>query len=224
MATGTVIYLHGFASGPTSGKALYLQRQFTRLGIPFHIPDLNQGDFTHLTLTRQIHQIEGLLPPTPTVLIGSSFGGLTAAILAEDHPQISHLILLAPAFGMNEYWRQKMTADQLRQWQDQGVLWVYHYGEGKELPLHYEFLSDLERYKDREFRRPVPTLIIHGHQDEVVPISVSETYARSRPWVHLVPVADDHSLQGDLPRMWQEMAAFLGLPPSEPVAEEGSPK
>jgi len=202
MAALTVIYLHGFASSPTSGKALYLQRQFTRLGIPFHIPDLNQGDFTHLTLTRQIHQIEGLLPPTPTVLIGSSFGGLTAAILAEDHPQI----------------RQKMTADQLRQWQDQGVLWVYHYGEGKELPLHYEFLSDLERYKDREFQRPVPTLIIHGHQDEVVPISVSETYARSRPWVRLVPVADDHSLQGDLPRMWQEMAAFLGLPPSEPAA------
>ncbi|WP_448381547.1 YqiA/YcfP family alpha/beta fold hydrolase [Gloeomargarita sp.] len=213
MAAFTVIYLHGLASSPASGKALYLQQQFGQLGIPVEIPDLNQGDFTHLTLTRQIHQVRRLLSATPTVLIGSSLGGLTAAFLVEDHPQISHLVLLAPAFGMLTYWRQRTSAEQLQQWQQQGTIPVYHYGEGKELPLHYEFLLDLERYDETRLRRPVPTLILHGQHDEVIPLSASETYAQSRPWVRLVPVADDHSLKRDLPLIWQEIVAFLGLSP-----------
>ncbi len=211
MAEFTVIYIHGFASSPNSGKALYLQQQFADLGIPIQVPDLNQGDFTHLTLTRQIQQISALLTPTPTVLIGSSFGGLTALFLAETHPQISHLILLAPALQMVTYWRTRMTPAQVHQWQQQGTLPIYHYGEGKELPLDYNFLLDLETYDDTKLSRPVPTLIIHGDQDDVVPIGVSEMYAHSRPWVRLRRLPDDHSLKKDLPLIWQEISTFLGL-------------
>ncbi|APB32503.1 Putative hydrolases or acyltransferases (alpha/beta hydrolase superfamily) [Gloeomargarita lithophora Alchichica-D10] len=211
MAGFSVIYIHGFASSPSSGKARYFQQKFTDLGIPIQVPDLNQGDFTHLTLTRQMQQIASILTPAPTVLIGSSFGGLTAALLAENHPQISHIILLAPAFGMATYWQEKMTPAQLQQWQHQGTLPIYHYGEGKELPLHYDFLLDLRSYDDGKLVRPVPTLIIHGKSDDVVPICVSQTYAQSRPWVRLIMQEDDHSLKRDLPLIWQEIGAFLGL-------------
>lgn len=99
MAEFSVIYIHGFASSPSSGKARYFREKFAELGIPVQIPDLNQGDFTHLTLTRQIQQITALLPPTPTVLIGSSFGGLTAAFLAEEHRQISTCFYWRPPSG-----------------------------------------------------------------------------------------------------------------------------
>ncbi|MEN9232887.1 MAG: YqiA/YcfP family alpha/beta fold hydrolase [Gloeomargarita sp. DG02_4_bins_56] len=214
MAEFSVIYIHGFASSPSSGKARYFREKFAELGIPVQIPDLNQGDFTHLTLTRQIQQITALLPPTPTVLIGSSFGGLTAAFLAEEHRQISHMLLLAPAFGMIRYWRERLTPAQIQQWQVQGTMPVYHYGEGKELPLHYDFFADLQTYDDTQLSRCVPTLILHGEQDDVVPLQVSEIYAQSRPWVKLVKLEDDHSLKKDLPFIWQETCAFLELPPS----------
>jgi len=124
------------------------------------------------------------------------------------------MILLAPAFGMIKYWQDKMTPEQLQQWQNQGTLPVYHYGAGRELPLHYDFLVDLRSYDDGKLTRPVPTLIIHGNLDEVVPIAVSETYAQTRPWVRLVPVADDHSLKRDLPLIWQEICTFLELNPA----------
>jgi pimeloyl-ACP methyl ester carboxylesterase len=211
MAEFTVIYIHGFASSPRSGKARYFQQKFADLGIPIQIPDLNQGDFTHLTLTRQIQQISGLLTAAPTVLIGSSFGGLTAAFLAEVHPQISYLVLLAPAFQMVKYWQERMTPTQIQQWQQQETLPVYHYGEGKELSLHYNFLTDLAAYDDTKLSRPVPTLIAHGEQDNVVPIGVSEMYAQARPWVRLKRLQDDHSLKRDLPLIWQEISTFLGL-------------
>jgi len=80
--------------------------------------------------------------------------------------------------------------------------------------LHYDFLVDLRSYDDGKLARPVPTLIIHGKLDEVVPITVSETYAQTRPWVRLVPVEDDHSLKRDLPLIWQEICTFLELNPA----------
>ncbi len=54
MKTATYIYLHGFASSPSSTKAQYLRARFASLQINLNIPDLNQGDFSHLTLTRQL--------------------------------------------------------------------------------------------------------------------------------------------------------------------------
>lgn len=50
------LYLHGFASGPQSQKARGLAARFQAQGLELEIPDLNQGDFSHLTLSRQIRQ------------------------------------------------------------------------------------------------------------------------------------------------------------------------
>ena len=90
------IYLHGFASSPQSKKAVYLQNCFAKEGIKLEIPDLNQEDFTHLTLTRQITQTAALFnrKNASITLIGSSFGGLTAAWLAEKYSLVQKLILL----------------------------------------------------------------------------------------------------------------------------------
>ena len=86
----TFIYLHGFASSPESAKAVYLRDRFAAQQITLEVPDLNQGDFSHLTIARQMAQVEALLPPdgTPVTLIGSSLGGLTSAWLAEKQAQV----------------------------------------------------------------------------------------------------------------------------------------
>ncbi|MEN9206645.1 MAG: YqiA/YcfP family alpha/beta fold hydrolase [Gloeomargarita sp. GMQP_bins_120] len=208
------VYIHGFGSSPRSGKAQYLQKQLARVGMPMAIPDLNQGDFTHLTLTRQIQRVAETLTPEPTVLIGSSFGGLTAVFVAERYPQVSHLVLLAPALRMREYWLQRLTPAQWEQWRTQGTIPVYHYGEGKELPLHYGFWTDLQTYDESRLQRPVPTLIVHGRQDDVVPLAVSEDYAHTRPWVTLISVDDDHTLHRSLDWIWGQLVAFLGVAPA----------
>jgi hypothetical protein len=107
--TAEYIYLHGFASSPQSSKAQYLRDRFSQWGLNLNILDLNGGDFSRLTLTRQIQQTQAIFPPAhiPVTVIGSSFGGLTAAWLAEKCPQIQRLILLAPAFGFLEHWLPK---------------------------------------------------------------------------------------------------------------------
>lgn len=203
------IYLHGFASSPNSAKVRFLQEQFDRLGVPLQVPDLNQDDFFHLTLTRQIEQIEALLvASTPTVLIGSSFGGLTAAWLAERNPAIQRLILLAPAFNFVEHWLPKLGTTALQQWQQDGSYPVYHYGAQQTLPLSITFITDAQTYNDRHLQRPVPTLIFHGRSDDTIPIAASRAYVAERSWAQLIELDSDHALTDVLPDIWQKMQAL----------------
>ncbi|GAB4140704.1 MAG: alpha/beta fold hydrolase [Cyanobacteria bacterium J069] len=206
-------YLHGFASSPNSAKARDLGDRFQSLQIPLAIPDLNQDDFAHLSLSRQIAQVEALLPPPPepVVLIGSSFGGLTAAWLGDRHPQVTKLVLLAPAFGFLDHWLLRLGAEQLQQWKSTGYSSVYHYGDQTRRSLHYGFITDAATYDDSTLRRPLPTLILHGVWDEVIPIQASRSYAATRPWVKLLEFDSDHALTDISDSIWQAVQTFCGI-------------
>lgn len=188
------IYLHGFASSPNSVKACEIKSFFANLQIDIKIPDLNNGDFSHLTITRQLKQVEKLLSDgTPVTLIGSSLGGLTSAHLGENNLCVQRLVLLAPAFDFLSHWLPKLGEQQER-WQQTQYRMVYHHGSLCELPLHYDFVTDAARYQEEKLRRPIPTLILHGINDDVIPIQASKDFARSRPWVKLIELDSDHAL------------------------------
>lgn len=207
------IYLHGFASSPSSTKAMYLRDRFAELGINLKTPDLNQGDFSQLSITRQIQQIAAEFPVNsePVTLIGSSLGGLTAAWLAEKHSQVQRLVLLAPAFEFLSNWLQQLGADKLKQWQLEQYLPIYHYGEGRSLPLSYNFLLDAAKYEEHRLLRAVPTLILHGVGDEVIPIEASRNFAKSHPQVKLVELNSDHALGDVMVDIWQQVQVFCQL-------------
>lgn len=213
IAMETYIYLHGFASSPRSAKAQALGDRFQAKGLPLLIPDLNQGNFTGLTLSRQIQQVQALFPPepTPVTLIGSSFGGLTAAWLGDRFPQVQRLILLAPAFQFLAHWLPKLGEAELQRWQTEGVLSVYHYGVQKSLPLSYRFIADASQYEEAQLRRAIPTLILHGQHDDVIPIQASRTYAE-RPWVRLIELDSDHALGNVQTEIWQAIQSFCQIP------------
>ncbi len=210
-APTTYLYLHGFASSPRSAKAVYLRDRFQELQIDLQIPDLNQGDFAHLTLTRQIQQIAAELPKTPVTLIGSSLGGLVAAWIAQQHPQVQHLILLAPAFEFLTHWLHRLGSEQVDRWQRETWIEVYHHGEQHSLPLHYLFLEDARQYQDADLQRPVPTLILHGIHDEVIPVQASRDFALERPWTDLIELDSDHALGDVQPQIWTAVRSFLDL-------------
>lgn len=207
------LYLHGFASGPQSIKAVYLRDRYCKQGIDLKIPDLNQPDFFNLTLTRQIHQGEAILAANDAawVIIGSSLGGLTAAWLAQRNPSVERLVLLAPAFEFLAHWRHQLGTAQLEQWRKDGFIAVDHFTEGRSLPLSYTFWTDASQYVETELNRPTPTLIVHGVDDDVIPIAASRRYAAQRPWCTLIERQSDHGLTNVLPEIWDATQRFCGL-------------
>jgi len=215
------IYLHGFASSPDSAKAKYFRDRFSCLGIDLKTPDLNQNDFSGLTLTRQLQQIETEFFQTQSsqsaekvtnlggvTIIGSSFGGLTAAWLARRQLSIKQIVLLAPAFQFLSHWLPLLGQQQLEKWQSENYLPVYHYGERRYLPLNYQFVADMAQYPEEKLMRSVPTLILHGKHDTIIPIQASRSFAEHRPWVQLIELEDDHSLGNVLAEIWEAIQKF----------------
>ena len=206
------IYLHGFASGTGSTKAKYIRQQFANIGIELQVPDLNQDDFTHLTVSRQIAQVVDLFPKDdPVTLIGSSLGGWVSTIIAQDYPQVEKLVLLAPAFDFLNHWLAKIGDQKLNVWENTYYLPIYHHALKNLSPLHYNFVVDARRYPLAQIDRVLPTLIVHGISDDVIPISASRDFAQYRYWVKLLEWESDHQLTNVSDRIWQEICDFCLL-------------
>ena len=205
------IYLHGFASGPKSSKAQYFKNKFLEHGINLHLPDLNQNDFSNLTISRQLTQVQEIINSCnkPVILIGSSMGGLLSTMLAETNSMIDQIILLAPAFKMSQLWVDGVTKEQLDDWKSQGQADIFHYEYEKKIPLKYNFYLDLFKHNDAIFKRQLPTLIFHGEHDDVVPIKLSNEYLKENPIANLVKLMDDHSLTKDLNFLWTKTVDFI---------------
>lgn len=192
------LYLHGFASSPQSRKAQAFQAAFAARGIPLEIPALDGGDFEHLTISGQLSLIEDVLKAEPVRLIGSSMGGYLAALYAAAHPEVSRLVLLAPAFAFAPRWQREDRKD----------LEVFHYGEGIVRRVHYGLIEDALKYAPLpDFTQPA--LIFHGLHDDVVPIGYSRDFIATHPNAQLVELESDHELLNVMERVVTEAVPFL---------------
>lgn len=199
-----ILYLHGFASGPSSSKAQFFR---LRLG-ELEIPDLSQGDFERLTLTRQLRVIERAAGSEPVSLIGSSLGGYLASLYAARHAEVERLVLLAPAFGFARRWAERLGPPHLEQWKGTGWMEVFHYGDNRSRRVSYALVEDAARYEDYpDFRQP--GLIFHGARDDVVPVALSEKFAAAHPNVRLEVLDSGHDLLNVLEYMASKIAEFF---------------
>ncbi len=205
------LYLHGFASGVQSRKAQYLIDRFAERGHRLIAPDLNLGDFSSITLSKQLSFLQDHYGDQPCCVMGSSLGGLLATLWAIANPLVESLILLAPAFRFSECLARSIGRTEMEKWQQEGVRNFYHYGFDRELPLHYEFFRDSQAHDERKLTREIPILIIHGAQDEVVLPDNSREFANDRAGVKLLIVDSDHSLTNVMDLIWQETQAFWHL-------------
>jgi pimeloyl-ACP methyl ester carboxylesterase len=145
MNKSRILFIHGSDSTGQTYKAEVLRK---------HFPQLISPDFTG-PLAVRLAQMESIIEDqTGWTLIGSSLGGLMAALFAAQHPgQVRKLVLLAPALNLSEF--------------------------------------------SRHMPKPVdvPTILIIGKNDDVIPVERVEQLAR-RIFTNLqyLSVDDDHRL------------------------------
>lgn len=145
MDTSRTLFIHGSDSSGQTYKAQVLRKTF---------PELLSPDFSG-PLAMRLAQMESIIgDESGWTLIGSSLGGLMAALFAARHPtQVHRLVLLAPALHLPEFSRHP--------------------------PKPVE----------------IPTLLIHGKQDDVVPPEPVHCLAkRVFPRLTYLSVDDDHRL------------------------------
>ena len=210
-----VFYLHGFASSPASKKATFFRERFEQHGFAFHCPDFNVPEFSTLTFTRMLGQLERELEACSepsAILVASSLGGALAVLAAARcAPRVERLVLLAPAVMFAHEGRHVLPPDRLADWQRRGELPVYHYGHKGERPLRFDFYEDCLRYNPYDTMFEQPAIIFQGRYDESVDCRTVEAFAARRSNTSLVLLDDDHQLVSSLPAIWDRAAAFLGI-------------
>ena len=206
-----IVYLHGFASSVHSTKATFFARKFRERGIPLHMPDFNEPEFSTLTVTRMIGQVERILDAFPqgaVTLIGSSLGGFVAVQVALRR-QVDRLVLLAPALDFNGKRMHEIGDRSLAEWEQTGELNVFHYGQGRMLQVHYGLYTDVCGYDCVNANLTMPILIFQGRRDSAVSPQMVEEWSRTRPNVELHMLDDDHQLGASLNVIWTRTWKFL---------------
>lgn len=203
-----IVYLHGFASSPSSSKARHFAERLRAAGAVVTVPDLADGDFANLTISGQLSILQRAAGDGTVHLVGSSMGGYLAALFAARHPNVERLVLLAPAFRFHRRWVERLGPTEMERWQREDALEVFHHGDGRNRSLRYCLMEDSAQYEDfPDFRQP--GLIFHGRHDDIVPVEYSEQFAEGRANVALKVVDSGHDLLNVLPAVTREAVEFL---------------
>lgn len=190
----SVVYLHGNA-GNMESWGFVAQELFERLGATVWIPDYpgygkspgevaSENDL-HLAAAAAFREAAAA-SGTRVVVFGRSIGTGAAVKLASENP-IRALILESPY-------------ESLRRLAGEKVAWVPRF------VLRYPLRSDLWAPSIR-----APTLILHGTQDELIPVEHGRALARSfQPPARLREFArGGHNDLGDQPEYWPVLQAFI---------------
>ncbi len=207
-----VLYLHGFASSAKSSKAVFFARKLAERDTTLETPDLNEPDFSTLTITRMVQQVVDAIESggPPAALIGSSLGAFVAVQTALQRPSlVTRLVLLAPAldFGGD---RMKTFGDRgLAEWKASDSLNVFHYGYGRVIPVHYELYAEARGHDCMNAALTLPVQVFQGRRDTVVDPATVEGWSRARSNVELHMLDDDHQLLGSLDHIWRDVERFF---------------
>ncbi|MBT5471899.1 MAG: hypothetical protein HOK41_14950 [Nitrospina sp.] len=208
------IYLHGFASGPGSQKARIFKIHFEKAHLSITIPDLQQGDFENMTLTKQISLVQNIIdgnPGTDVALIGSSMGAYIAVLIAETRKEVKALYLMAPGFNFLNRWMENMGWDKNSLSSTPDLIQVFHYSYNNEVSLNTNLFRDAVNWDSLLLTRNIPIRIVHGLHDETVGIQESRDFAGSRPWCQLKELDSNHGLLSCIDWIVVDCMEFLRL-------------
>lgn len=180
-----VLLCHGFLSGKNSTTNKTLTRALTEQGhatfrFDFFGQGESEGPFEAITVAIALNQALAALDLLTARgykrigLIGSSFGGLVSILTASQKPELACLGLKCPVADFAEVLRLEFGEAGMAHWKSHHEIPDVT-GGPKPVRLRYalyESSLDCDGYKAAAGIR-IPTLIVQGDKDELVPLHQS---------------------------------------------------
>ncbi|UYZ60888.1 alpha/beta hydrolase family protein [Hymenobacter latericus] len=122
-------------------------------------------------------------------LAGHSRGGGLVMLKGAEDKRVRAVAAWAPITNVNPGWPEPM----MQQWQQAGVIHVENARTKQQLPLYFQIVEDFHTNRLRldiphNVRRKLrqPLLVIHGDQDETLPVQKAHELPRWKPDTELV--------------------------------------
>ncbi len=142
-------------------------------------------------------------------LVGSSFGGIVSILAASDRDTFDVLALKSPVSDYLGLLIAKDNGFNIETWKRAGSVLVTGADE-QSLRLNYSFYKDAEKIRGYEAVKNIriPTLIVHGDEDETVPLEQSKISASLMPNCRLEIIQGADHIYSQ-PRHFEKMIKLL---------------
>jgi predicted esterase YcpF (UPF0227 family) len=131
----SVLYFHGFASSPGSAKITALRPRLAPHGIEINAPDLNLPSFEQLDFEAMVElALRAARENPPRAMVGSSLGAQIALAAAQRGVAVP-LVLIAPAIGQQERWREQMPKED--------PVSVFNFARNANAEIHRAFFAQM---------------------------------------------------------------------------------
>jgi len=223
-ARGAVVICHGFKGFAHFSFFPYVAQQLAEAGlraITFDFSGSGMGEdresfasrdaFTHNTYLQELDDLDVVVADAKVKdwiedgygLFGHSRGGGVAILQASRDATVKALVTWAAISSTNRW-----TSDVVREWRERGYIDIVNARTGDTIPLSTEILEEVEEFGESRLniasaasRIRVPWLIVHGAEDETVPVSEAERLAALAEGVGTMRILDgvNHSFGGKHP-------------------------
>ena len=184
-----IILCHGFSTSKDSYTNVRLEKilnekRISTFRFDFFAHGESEGEFEDITVSEAVDDILNAirflkeLGYSKIGLVGSSFGGMASVIAASKTDDLFILALKSPVAGHLGKLVAREAKQEIETWKEKGFIY-YTSSEGRKIKLDYSFFEDAEKVKGHEAAQKIKilTLIVHGENDESVPVEQSKKLA-----------------------------------------------
>jgi len=184
-----IILCHGFSTSKEGRTYARLEEILSEKGISTFRFDFfghgeSEGKFEEITTFEAVDDIQNAIKFLKESgykkigLVGSSFGGMASIIEAGKTNDLSVLALKSPVSDYMALIHSRVDEQDIKGWEEKGVIDVTGV-DGEIRILNFSFYEEAEKVKVYEAAKDIkiPTLIVHGDEDETVHIEQSKKTA-----------------------------------------------
>ena len=121
--------------------------------------------------------------------------------------------MLAPCldFFNTSLWKDQLESKEL-EWLNNGS-WLFHsHYYQRMVPIGAHFLKDMREHIATQKSIRIPTLVIHGMADDVVPLELSKQFSEAnKNWAQLKVVQSDHRLENNMSELFEILWNFFQI-------------
>jgi len=184
-----IILCHGFSTSKEGRTYVRLEEILNKHAVSTFRFDFfghgeSEGKFEEITTYEAVDDIQNAIKflresgYEKIGLVGSSFGGMASIIEAGKTDDLYVLALKSPVSDYMALIHSRVDEQDIKNWKEKGIIDVTGV-DGETRKLYYSFYEEAEKVKayDGAQKIKIPALIVHGDEDETVPIEQSRKTA-----------------------------------------------